>query len=94
MECQQKKNEHEKAYVFVHEWCVFILIVCVRYCRIRNWRQKEAGLVSLAAVRPHEITVIRYDDTIAVSVPHLGNRTDKTLSKKHPLAVRVVVHYC
>jgi hypothetical protein len=66
-----------------------------------NWRVKEEHLCARAINEPHKITVIRIDDTDAVSVPHAGNRIPKDLCGKdgpevtlEQYTVNQTVSYC
>lgn len=51
-------------------------------CSYLAWRKKEQILIAQAINEPDKLTVIRIDDTTAISLPHPGNRIPKSLGQK------------
>ena len=82
-EWEAKRAAHRKQYTSslrLDTTEPYLAVVCRRY---RDWRKKEEILMALARDHPHKYTVIRLDDTEAVSLPHPGNRIPKNLHGKN-----------
>jgi hypothetical protein len=54
---------------------------------VLRWREMENYYTQLAQSAPHEVAVLKFDDTEALGFPHLGRRQRKNMARRHKFEV-------
>ena len=54
---------------------------------VQRWREMENYYTQLAKSSPHEVAVLKFDDTNALGFPHLGKRQRKSMARRHKFEV-------
>jgi hypothetical protein len=54
---------------------------------VLRWREMENYYTQLAKSSPHEVAVLKFDDTESLGFPHLGRRERKSMARRHKFEV-------
>jgi hypothetical protein len=54
---------------------------------VQAWREMENYYTQLAKSSPHEVAVLKFDDTESLGFPHLGRRVRKSMARRHKFEV-------